>query len=358
MSRHHTTPFLLLSTHAHVLVAIAEDPDVRQRRLAERIGVTERTVQSVITDLVDNGYVTRTRVGRRNVYEVNPRQTFPHPALQQSMISSMLAGVVAWNDAEPQPAPADCADAALQELAVLAGRLVHAPISLIARREGDAERITGTEILPDGSICQMVAAGRAPVVVADAVNAPADSPLAQLGLRAYAVLPAVTPSGSLAGAVCVADTQPRRWSQGDVNILTSIAVAAAAQIDADDLGRRYQEEARRYRALLDSLPEAVVLVFDRDLRVQVASGEALARSGFDKGHMVGRMLDEIVTPERDAIVRPHYLRGLAGERHRFAHSSPDGTGYQIDVVPLAGADGVVDGVMAIVRERSALRRAA
>src|SRR5215831_15801499 len=66
LNRYATSPFLLLSTHAHVLIAIAEDPDVRQRELAERVGVTERTVQSVITDLVENDYLSRTRVGRRN----------------------------------------------------------------------------------------------------------------------------------------------------------------------------------------------------------------------------------------------------------------------------------------------------
>jgi hypothetical protein len=71
---------------------------------------------------------------------------------------------------------------------------------------------------------------------------------------------------------------------------------------------------------------------------------------------VGCTLEEVVTPERAAIVGPHYRRGLAGDRHQFEHDSPDGTGYVIDVVPLTGDDGVVDGVMAIARDRSAAHR--
>jgi len=369
LNRYATSPFLLLSTHAHVLIAIAEDPDVRQRELAERVGVTERTVQSVITDLVDNDYLSRTRVGRRNVYAINTRKTLAHPALHQGMVASMLTGVVAWNADDPQEGAlldAARADAGLQELAVLAGRLLHSPFSFIVRREAGAERIVAGDGVPawlrereiplEASVCEALEAHAAPLVFADVrehSQALRDCPIAELGFEGFAALPAVAADGQVAGAVCVGDPDPRRWSQAEIHILTSIAVATAAQIAADDLSRRYQAEANRYRALLDSLPETVVLVFDRDLRMQVASGEALERSGFRPDRIVGRTLDEVTTPEKVAAVRPHYVRGLNGERHRFTHAGADGISFVIDIVPLVADDGNVDGVMAIARQQSA-----
>ncbi len=60
-----------LSNHARVLAALAEDPQIRLRDVATEVGITERAAQSIVADLAEAGYVTRTRVGRRNRYEVH-----------------------------------------------------------------------------------------------------------------------------------------------------------------------------------------------------------------------------------------------------------------------------------------------
>lgn len=57
-----------------MLLCIVRDPTVRLRDVATMVGITERAAQSIVADLVGEGYVSRTRVGRRNVYEVH-RQT-------------------------------------------------------------------------------------------------------------------------------------------------------------------------------------------------------------------------------------------------------------------------------------------
>lgn len=82
--------WLFLSTHGLVLVAIAGDPGQTMRSLAETLGVSERTVQSVVHDLVAEGYVTRVRVGRRNVYHVDPTRPMRHRAMGQHDIAGLL----------------------------------------------------------------------------------------------------------------------------------------------------------------------------------------------------------------------------------------------------------------------------
>ena len=79
-----------LTNHGHVLVCIATDPDVRGRDVAARVGITERAAQAIITDLVDGGYVTRTRIGRRNRYQVNPDGPLHHPCEQPHSIGDLL----------------------------------------------------------------------------------------------------------------------------------------------------------------------------------------------------------------------------------------------------------------------------
>ena len=62
---------LLLTNHALVMAVIAEDPNLRVKEIAERVEVTERAVESLLHDLIDVGFLSRRRVGRRNVYEVH-----------------------------------------------------------------------------------------------------------------------------------------------------------------------------------------------------------------------------------------------------------------------------------------------
>jgi hypothetical protein len=79
-----------LTNHAHVLVCIAEEPDIRGRDIAPRVGITERAAQAIVADLVAEGYVTRTREGRRNRYEVNPDAPLRHPLEHDHTIGELL----------------------------------------------------------------------------------------------------------------------------------------------------------------------------------------------------------------------------------------------------------------------------
>ncbi len=60
-----------VTNHARVLLCLADEPDLRLREAAERIGITERAVQRIVTDLEDAGIITRTREGRRNSYMID-----------------------------------------------------------------------------------------------------------------------------------------------------------------------------------------------------------------------------------------------------------------------------------------------
>jgi predicted ArsR family transcriptional regulator len=80
-----------LTNHAHVLLAVARDPDVRLRDVAADVGITERAAQAIVADLEAAGYLTRERVGRRNRYHVEPDLPFRHPAEREHRIGELLA---------------------------------------------------------------------------------------------------------------------------------------------------------------------------------------------------------------------------------------------------------------------------
>ena len=85
-----TRDWTFLSAHGHVLLAIASNPDIRLRDIAAEVGVTERTVATVLGDLVEVGYVTRRKEGRRNHYDVHPDLPLRHSQQVDVDVSGLL----------------------------------------------------------------------------------------------------------------------------------------------------------------------------------------------------------------------------------------------------------------------------
>lgn len=82
--------WVFVTSHAVVLLEVARNPDVTVREIAEHAGLTERQAHRVLSDLAEEGYLTRTRVGRRNRYRVNEERPMRHPAVSTRRIGELL----------------------------------------------------------------------------------------------------------------------------------------------------------------------------------------------------------------------------------------------------------------------------
>ena len=74
-----TATWTFFTNHAHVLFCISEDPNIRLREVAERVGITERAAQRIVAELEEAGFLTHERIGRRNHYYVEPDAPLRHP---------------------------------------------------------------------------------------------------------------------------------------------------------------------------------------------------------------------------------------------------------------------------------------
>lgn len=79
-----------LSNHGHVLVSLGRDPSARTRDVAETVGITERAVQQIVHDLVEQGYVEKTKVGRRNHYKMVRGAHLRHPQVSRITLGAFL----------------------------------------------------------------------------------------------------------------------------------------------------------------------------------------------------------------------------------------------------------------------------
>src|SRR6201995_3438545 len=96
----------LLTRHGHVLVEIARNPEARVRDISPVVGLTERSVQAIVADLEAEGYLTRTRTGRRAVYTVNRDSLFRHSAQDGHRVGPFL-DLLTVDGTEAKPGPED-----------------------------------------------------------------------------------------------------------------------------------------------------------------------------------------------------------------------------------------------------------
>ena len=83
-------PWTFVTSHTQVLLCLSRDSDTRLRDIADTVGITERAVQRIVTDLVEAGYVQRTRIGRRNRYTINPTIEMRHHSQHGHEIGDLL----------------------------------------------------------------------------------------------------------------------------------------------------------------------------------------------------------------------------------------------------------------------------
>jgi PAS domain S-box-containing protein len=139
---------------------------------------------------------------------------------------------------------------------------------------------------------------------------------------------------------------------------------AVLAVTVDLTARRQAEEAalagqRLYRTLAANLPNGAVFVVGRDMRYQLAEGQALSAVGLKTGDLEGKTVAEAMGPERAARYEPLFRHALAGEPFQFEHRD-HGRDFISHGVPLRDAAGNVYAALAVsydITDRKDVERA-
>jgi PAS domain S-box-containing protein len=187
------------------------------------------------------------------------------------------------------------AEEAFDRLARLAARLLRAPIALVTLVDQDRQFLKACLGVPEPwasarqlplshSLCQRLLVTGQPLVIGDARGDPlarGNQAVVEFGVAAYLGIP-LRFAGQVLGSLCVADRQPRSWTDDDVALLADVAglviteVELRAGLDArrpaapaghqqavadlaprPELERRLADLEASYQALLDRLPGVV-----------------------------------------------------------------------------------------------------
>ena len=302
------------TNHLHVLTTLATQPDLRLREVASKVGISERATHRIVCELVDEGYLTRTRVGSRNRYEVHLDTALSHPEPGESV--RRVVGMLASNDGRqerdvPPAAPHPIAESSTESFREL---FRTAPVGMVV---GDP---SGAVLAVNPAFCAIVERGEDELLGRDfrAITHPEDVAADEAALTELAAGTRseyarekryVRPDGSpvwvkLRGTVAVhPDTGAR--------------VFVAHVVDISERRRRDQalaEAEDRFRTAFDNAPIGMALVSPdgRFIKVNRALSDL---TGYSETDLLVRNFQAITHPD-DLDADLAYLQDVLADRRR------------------------------------------
>lgn len=79
-----------ITNHGSVLLTINLEKQITARKIAEKVGITERSVLRIIKELEEDGYLSIKRVGRENAYTVNPGGKLRRPEMRTVQVGDLM----------------------------------------------------------------------------------------------------------------------------------------------------------------------------------------------------------------------------------------------------------------------------
>ena len=81
----------IFTNHAHVMILLAQFPDIVLREVAIKVGITERAVQKIVADLEDTGFIKKEKVGRSNHYKLILDKPLRHPIEAHKTVKEVIS---------------------------------------------------------------------------------------------------------------------------------------------------------------------------------------------------------------------------------------------------------------------------
>jgi len=144
---------------------------------------------------------------------------------------------------------------------------------------------------------------------------------------------------------------------GGQSVMVSIVRDISVRKKVDEA---LQQSRERFRKAIDSMPD-VVLIYDRDLRIQYINPATTRKSGRPAADFIGRLEEEVWPRETFSLWRPALEKALAsGEVQTLEIDFPSPLGLRhlvVTCVPLLDAQGRVQEVMSITHDLTARKKA-
>ena len=87
----HEKQWTFITNHTAVLSLLAKHPRITAREVSQEIGITERSVRIIISDLNKGGYISKIREGRGVRYIVDFERPMRHKTQRDVAVNHLLS---------------------------------------------------------------------------------------------------------------------------------------------------------------------------------------------------------------------------------------------------------------------------
>jgi signal transduction histidine kinase len=196
------------------------------------------------------------------------------------------------------------AEEEFDRLTRLATKLLHVPVAVVSLVGAEREFLKSSVGLPEPwatlrevplshSFCKYVVALREPLIVTDTVHHPlvGSSPaIHELGVVTFAGIPLFTSDGHVLGSFCVIGTEPRVWTEDEIDILKELTASAITEIElrsAVQALQKNQDELERRVA------ERTAALTQSSQRLRLLSAQLVNLQELERRHLARELHDEV-----------------------------------------------------------------
>lgn len=79
-----------LTHHAHALLVLSKNKDALIEEIAHELGISSRATIRVLNDLVEAGYLAKSKTGRRNHYEIKAKAPLRHDSSKGRVVGDLI----------------------------------------------------------------------------------------------------------------------------------------------------------------------------------------------------------------------------------------------------------------------------
>ena len=79
-----------ITNYGLILLYISQHPQCTTREMASTIKATERTVHRLLVDLEKEGYITRQRTAKGNIYQISTEHELKHELTRDLVVGDLL----------------------------------------------------------------------------------------------------------------------------------------------------------------------------------------------------------------------------------------------------------------------------
>ncbi len=78
------------TNHGHIIILLDASPDLTLREVSQKVGITERATQKIISDLEKDGFLKISKNGRQNSYKIMGRKKLRHDIEKACSLERLL----------------------------------------------------------------------------------------------------------------------------------------------------------------------------------------------------------------------------------------------------------------------------